>query len=119
MDSVFYFVNKKDNVEKNILDYYACFTLEEIEKATVDDGTGTYTMDEFDENNIRWSGEFIQASLSTTQLEKILKYNVGSYNGPLTWMHVVMENRSSSKRALRALLNKLEKMTLASFPGKN
>lgn len=67
--------------------------------------------------NIKWSGMFIQKSLGVSQLQKVIGFLDGQYNGPVCRMYIMNANKSSSSRALRAQIAELEKIKLSSFNG--
>ena len=111
MDSIFYF--EKNGVEYNLLTHHPLFTIAEIKLAT------EALTDIYDQQNLKWTRQFLFDSLTMKQQLRVAKYADSSANGPMLWMNIVLENQSDSYRALRTVLHDLEMMTLGKFPGEN
>jgi hypothetical protein len=121
MDSVFYFKDPVDGVEKNIIEFHSRFTLEYIksEVGKYEAPDTTPVVDNYDIQNLEWSSSFLKDSLGMEQLVKLGKFMNTSLSGPILWMYIVLGNQSDSARALRTLINDLQMIKLSDYPGEN
>ncbi|MGH3056255.1 MAG: hypothetical protein ACRDL7_14880, partial [Gaiellaceae bacterium] len=79
MDSVFYFIDQATGEERNIVEYYARFSCDEISaEVAVRKQNNAY-----DATNIFWSGEFLFNSISVEQQDDLAKYQLRDSNGPV------------------------------------
>ena len=114
MDSVFYFVDPVDKLEKSIIQHHARFTLKDIKDAVV-----KFSGDQYDRQNLEWSERFLTGSIATSLQKSISKYSTIDMTGPELWMLIVQETQSNSVRALMSLANELLTMQLSKYPGEN
>ena len=109
MDEVFYF--KKKGEEYSIIEHYALFTIEEIQKEVKGYNSKQDLL------NLDWSATFLKNSLDSSQLAQLQDFL--TLSGPELWMHFIMTNQSASKRALRTVIHDLEPMSIHSYPSEN
>lgn len=69
--------------------------------------------------NLKWSGEYIRASITTDLLEKVLQDVAISASGPETFVSLMRVVHSDSYEALELTKSKLENLRLKNYPGEN
>lgn len=116
MDSVFY-IPKKGTTEPL---YFLCTEWGKINTEDVDAYLQIDTnFDKYDKQNLNWSGEFLQDSISI-ELWTAIEPDMGlRLSGPRILAAVICQYRATASITIRNLMNQLMEMSLAKTPGEN
>jgi len=99
MDSVFY-LNDEEEEKCFLVRDYANFTFEQVEKEVTklkNEG------DQYDEQNLEWSGQALLASIGTSLASTLEKYVTTEITGPELFFHIMETLESTFSSALRTV----------------
>ena len=115
MDGVFY-VPKKDTPE---LLHYVATDWGHITMDDVDEFLNSDELDDYDRQNLQWSGQFLQDSVSL-EMWGCIEPEVGaSVNGLKILVAIIYQYQSSASATIRNLTNQLTELSLIATPGEN
>jgi hypothetical protein len=116
MDAVFYARHPRTNAKVNLLNEWSSMTVPEV-IAWYKDKRRMW--DNYDMDNIRWSAQFLEKSVSEKVYKRVAFATQGLKIGPVLYVAIVRDIQKTGSTAARLIVNEIAKLKITDIPGEN